>query len=87
MIDQNLERTNAALSELTQSVDTLKVVLKKRKAALLQQKEAYQNNMAQKNAQINRLKSALETAVDKIGRAAQKIDEVLEENGTSHNSN
>ena len=50
-----------------------------------EQKEAYKNNMAKKNAEIERFRQLMVTAVQKIDSSAQKIEEVIKENGTSNN--
>ena len=86
MTEQHLERTNLCLKELEQSIENLHIVLNAKKNAFSQQKEAYKANMQSKNAQIEALKSALEAAVQTIDKNTQKIDEVIKQNGTSHNS-
>ena len=81
-----MERTNAALKELSESMENLLRVLNAKKNALLQQKEAYKNNMQNKNAEIEKLQKTIEAAFQTIEASAQKINEVIENNGTSNNS-
>jgi len=87
MAEQNLERTNAAFQGLQGSLENLLNVLNAKKNALLQQKESYKGNIQAKNAQIEVLQKTIESAVQTIDRNARKIDEVIKQNATSHNSN
>ncbi|MBR2300210.1 MAG: hypothetical protein IJ870_06555 [Alphaproteobacteria bacterium] len=87
MADDNFEKTSAKLDELSRSIEALKAVLEVKKTAVCQQKEAYKGNMAQKNARVDELKSALEMTIQKLDTATRKIDEVISENGSGNNSN
>jgi len=87
MEEQNLEKTNFALDELKKSVHGLKDMLDDKKTSIIQQQEAYRSNMFQKNKKIDELQSALEMTIKKIEVMAQKIDGVIEQDGSSNNSN
>lgn len=87
MADENFEKTNAKIGELGRAIESLKDVLANKKTTVCQQREAYKNNMAQKNAKVDELKNALEMTIQKLDTTAQKIDEVIRENGSGNNSN
>ena len=87
MDTQNFKHTFSALEDLSQSLITLKEAFKIRKNAALQQKEAYRDNMADKNKQIDVYKQTLNVACEKIDEFAKTIDMVLSENGSGNNSN
>ncbi len=85
MNEQKLERTNAAIDEMKKSLSALMGTLDAKRADISRQKENYQNNVAKKNAEIEKLKQALSMAAQKIESSALKIDEVIKENGSGNN--
>jgi len=87
MTIENFEHTSEALSELKQSIQNLENVCKQVKTSTLNQMEAYQNSAMQNGVKVEALKAALETTVQKIDATSQKIDEVIRQNGTNHNTN
>ena len=84
---QNFKLTFEALDALSNGVELLKQTIDARKNALLQQKESYRQNMAQKNNEIEHLKQIIADTVEKVGVCAATIDKVLNDNGSGNNSN
>ncbi|MBO4285094.1 MAG: hypothetical protein J5895_02550 [Alphaproteobacteria bacterium] len=82
---QNFEKTTESLTLVAQSLDRLSAVAKNKKNSLWQKHSNYENTVAQKNAQIERFKKVVAQTAEKIGESAQKIDEVIKENGTGNN--
>jgi len=81
---QNFEKTAESLTLVAQSLDRLRAVVNGKKNSLWQKRGDYENAVAQKNAQIERLKKVVAQTAEKIGQSAQKIDEVIKENGSGN---
>ena len=84
---EHFNLTFEALNALNDGIDLLRQTIDARKNALLQQKESYRLNMAQKNDEIEQLKRIIADTAEKVGVCAVKINEVLSDNGSGNNSN
>jgi len=65
----------------------LQETLQGKKNALLQQRQSYKHNMAEKTKQIDDLKQTVADTLSKVTGVAQKIDMVLKEDGSGNNNN
>ncbi len=87
MIKQEFKLSSAAFEELRRSVNALKTAEQSLKGRLFQQREAYKNNMKNKNEEIERLRQIIAEASNNIAGCVSTIEEVLDQNGSSHDSN
>lgn len=79
--------TAAALEEINLAVERLKKSVESKRSALLQQRQSYKQNAAEKNARLAQFRQTAADALIKVENMAQKIDMVLSENGSSNNHN
>lgn len=84
---KNLSKTMQSLEELNSVLKEFEITLKNKKNAIVQQRQSYKNNMAQKNEQIESLSKNIVQTLNKVTSVAQKIDMVLKEDGSSYNNN
>ncbi|MBQ2811387.1 MAG: hypothetical protein IJF12_04370 [Alphaproteobacteria bacterium] len=84
---KNLPQSEKALNELESLLQQLQETLQGKKNALLQQRQSYKHNMAEKTKQIDDLKQTVADTLSKVTGVAQKIDMVLKEDGSSNNNN
>ncbi len=82
---QDFTKTSQSLLQLKACLDRLRDLSVKKKNALTQQRESYKNNIFQKNSEIQHLKEIIKLAAKRIDESAQKINEVIKENGSSNN--
>lgn len=80
MQEQNFARTLEALEELKTALQSLNHAVEVKKNALLQQRHSYKNN-------LNNLNKTVQETVSVIRSVYQKIDQVVQEDGTNHNNN
>lgn len=80
MQEQNFARTLEALEELKTALQGLNHAVEVKKNALLQQRHSYKNN-------LNTLNKTVQETVSVIRSVYQKIDQVVQEDGTNHNNN
>ncbi|MBE6451459.1 MAG: hypothetical protein E7016_05805 [Alphaproteobacteria bacterium] len=84
---KNLPQSEKALNELESLLQQLQETLQGKKNALLQQRQSYKHNMAEKTKQIDDLKQTVADTLSKVTGVAQKIDMVLKEDGSGNNNN
>ncbi len=84
MDKQKLVRTMKAFDELQASLKGLKQAVEAKKYALGQQRASYKQNMAEKNARLENLNKTVADVLLKTDAVTQKIDMVLNENGSDN---
>ncbi len=84
---KNLPKTDKSLSEFDNLINQIQSVLQTKKNAIMQQRQSYKHNMAEKTKQIDALKETITTTLNKVTTVADKIDMVLKEDGSSNNNN
>ena len=84
---ENLPQTSKSLKDFEKTLEKFQVALQNKKNAILQQRQSYKHNMADKTKQIETLKTTVSNTLIKITNVAQKIDTVLKEDGSSNNNN
>ncbi len=84
---ENLPQTSKSLTDFEKTIEKFQVALQNKKNAILQQRQSYKHNMAEKTKQIETLKTAVANTLNKVTSVAQKIDMVLKEDGSSNNNN
>ncbi len=84
---ENLPQTSKSLKDFEKTLEKFQVALQNKKNAILQQRQSYKHNMAEKTKQIETLKTTVSNTLIKITNVAQKIDTVLKEDGSSNNNN
>lgn len=84
---KNLPKTDKSLSEFDNLINQIQSVLQTKKNAIMQQRQSYKHNMAEKTKQIDALKETVTTTLNKVTTVAGKIDMVLKEDGSSNNNN
>ena len=84
---ENLPQTSKSLTDFEKTIEKFQVALQNKKNAILQQRQSYKHNMAEKTKQIETLKTTVANTLNKVTSVAQKIDMVLKEDGSSNNNN
>lgn len=87
MDKQKLVRTMKAFGELQASLKGLKQAVEAKKYALGQQRASYKQNVTEKNARLENLNKTVAEVLVRTAAVTQKIDMVLNEDGSDNNNN
>jgi NADH:ubiquinone oxidoreductase subunit D len=87
MDKQKLARTMKAFDEMQASLKALKQSLEAKKYALGQQRASYKQNVTEKNARLENLNKTVAEVLAQTAAVIQKIDMVLNEDGSDNNNN
>lgn len=80
-------KTAAALAEAGEAIKIFKQAVSDKKYAVGQQRNAYRQNTAEKNARLAQASDTAAKALAKIGEVVKKIDMVFDEDGTNNDRN
>ena len=84
---QKFSQTALVLEEIHNELKNLKQAVDNKKFALGQQRQSYKQNMAEKNLQLENFNKTTAAALQKVETVMEKIDRVLNEDGSSNNNN
>lgn len=87
MDKQQFIKTRQAVADLQAELKNLKQAAESKKYALTQQRQSYKNNMAERNLRLENLTKAVADMALKTDATIQKIEMVLNEDGSGNNNN
>lgn len=87
MDKQKLVRTMKAFDELQAALKGFKQAVEAKKYALGQQRASYKQNVTEKNARLETLNKTVAEVLARTAAVTQKIDMVLNEDGSDNNNN
>lgn len=87
MDKQQFIKTRQAVADLQTELKNLRQVAESKKYAITQQRQSYKNNMAEKNSRLENLTKAVADMALKTDATIQKIEMVLNEDGSGNNNN
>lgn len=87
MDEQKFMQTSKALQAIQNEIDGLQKIIEKKKYAIVQQRQSYKANMAEKNARLEAMQNTVNTAALKTSEVIKKIEMVLNEDGSGNDNN
>ncbi len=87
MDEQKFMQTSKALQAIQNELDGLQKIIEKKKYAIVQQRQSYKANMAEKNARLEAMQNTVNTAALKTSEVIKKIEMVLNEDGSGNDNN
>ncbi len=87
MDKQQFIKTRQAVADLQAELKNLKQAAESKKYALTQQRQSYKHNMAERNLRLENLTKAVADMALKTDATIQKIEMVLNEDGSGNNNN
>ncbi len=85
MDKEKFVKSAQALEELKTALEKLKQVAAVKKNALVQQRQSYKRNMAEKNAHLEAEGKKTEAVAARVAEVVKKIDMVLKDDGSDNN--
>lgn len=87
MDKQQFIKTRQAVADLQAELKNLKQAAESKKYALTQQRQSYKHNMAERNLRLENLTKTVADMALKTDATIQKIEMVLNEDGSGNNNN
>lgn len=87
MDEQKFVQTANVLKTMQEELDGLQKMIEKKRYAIVQQRQSYKANMAEKNARLEVMRETVNSAALKTNEAIKKIEMVLNEDGSGNNNN
>lgn len=87
MDEQKFMQTSKVLQAIQNEIDGLQKIIEKKKYAIVQQRQSYKANMAEKNARLEAMQNTVNTAALKTSEVIKKIEMVLNEDGSGNDNN
>ena len=89
MTEKNADfpRTTAAFADLSAALAQLDNAIDNKKSELAQKAKNHQSELKENEARLNLLKNSSQNIINNINQVMIRLDNVLENNGTSNNNN
>ncbi|MDY4841313.1 MAG: hypothetical protein SO314_02970 [Alphaproteobacteria bacterium] len=82
-----LPKTNEAISELSSALAHLNEVLDDKKKEVLQRQKKFAADIKLRDKKIEAMKSSYAQIIDNVDSVINRLDKVLEKDGSGHNHN